>query len=60
MTKKTTHYLAPNVKVVEFMIEKGFILSGDRQEGVIEDFKSVEATPQNNQYTESNNWGTFE
>ena len=56
--RQTKNYQAPTVKVVQFMIERGLELSGGDRD-VINDFKSIEASPQNNQYNSANDWGTF-
>ena len=62
--RQTKNYQAPTVKVVQFMIERGFTLSGvdgEDQQGnrIIEDFESIDASPRNNQYNTANDWGGF-
>ena len=62
--RQTKNYQAPTVKVVQFMIERGYYLSGEDgedQQGnrIIEDFKSIEPNSKNNQYSSANDWGTF-
>lgn len=61
--KQLKSYQAPTIKVVQFMIERGFILSGeggsDQEGSYIEDFKSIDPSPRNNQYSSANDWGTF-
>lgn len=62
--KQAKVYQAPTIKVVQFTIERGFILSGEDgqdQQGrsIIEDFKSIEPNSKNNQYSQANDWGTF-
>ena len=58
MAKKINDYQPPIVKVVEFMIERGFEFSGEKVNNVIPDFKSMAPSPKNNQYDYSNDWNS--
>jgi hypothetical protein len=58
--KQTKNYQTPTVKVVQFMVELGYALYGEKnQNNLIPDFESMEASPRNNQYSTANDWGTF-
>lgn len=56
---ETKNYQAPTIKVVKFVTEVGFGLYGVRTNNVITDFESEEPRPRNNNYIQTNDWGTF-
>ena len=58
-TKQTKTHQAPTIKVVEFMIELGYGLYGEKnQSNLIPDFETDAPVPNNDQYIQSNNWNS--